>query len=137
MRKHLVICAVVGATLVGCTPLPNEFNRGNAASSEGSASEGSAFGVDVGSTREQARASLNEKYPAFRYIYSNCLRRDTHLAPDGSPSHRTFGPIGCTSGLGEDVYHASSGMKVANIAVIFSGGTVTKIEWWSLTTYFG
>ena len=137
MLKHLVICAVVGAALVGCTPLPTEFNRGNAASSEGSASDGSAFGVNVGSTREQAHTSLNEKYPTFHFIYSNCLRRDTHLAPDGSTSRRTFGPLRCEMGFGEDVYHASSGMKVANIAVIFSGGTVTKIEWWSLTTYFG
>jgi hypothetical protein len=119
------------ASLAACAPLPAEFNRIDRGTGEGAVHEGGAFGIPIGATREEAQAIITRTHPQFRFIFSVCLKGDSHLAPDGDTYQHRFSPLSCPDKLGEDVYHASSGLTFANIDVISEKGRVIKIEWWS------
>jgi hypothetical protein len=86
-------------------------------------------------SRSAARDLLASRYPRFRFIGSNCMRIDYPKVP-GPPYQRIFGPLACP-GEGEDVYHAYSVARYANVRVFFREDRVTRVQLEAGTGYIG
>ena len=129
MWKQSVVVVGLISSLVGCATLPTEFRT------NGSFETSEAFGVKKGMAREEAKDVISAHYGQFHFTFSRCLRVDYPNVPVGV-AQNTFGPEMCT-GEGEDVYHAYSGMRFANIVVVFRGDEVSRVKWDTAKGYFG